>query len=417
MEIDLDLKVKLFNEYLNNGGVEKIDFPELLDSLLKVKALPNGKVNPDTIDSLANSAMLAYIGSQLMEPFNSDKYLSEYETLLQKSIFFTQVNIETKEEFDEVFDRYLTSENILFRGLNEAKYRLYSSLQREWITSKLYEKHPSYGAFLKSVIENAKLQEGGVLSKYFDKIRIDTENDLAVLSFLQHYGCPTPLLDWTYSFPNALFFAIQNLKKPKESWEIEKYFCVYYLEEEFFEKTSMQKIFDIGLQKQKEDLKKEFTEQLKRSGVFKGFIDKVITDEHIDKMFFILHGKQLMTYMTKIEKLLKAPMLYFSDVKTDDNLKYCLNTSMNIVNQNGVFTWNAHPTKPIEHITFENSKEKGYNQQVPFSKCININKDLAGHVKKGLNKLGISNKFIYPSAKRISQQAYKNALKKSAANN
>jgi len=410
MQIDVDLKVKLFNEYLNNGGIEKIDFPELLESLLKVKTLPNGKVNPDTIDSLANSAMLAYIGSQLMEPFSSDKYLSEYETLLQKSIFFTQINIETKEEFDEVFNEFLTTKNTLFRGLNEAKYRLYSSLQRGWITSKLYEKHLSYETFLKSLIENAKSQEGGVLSKYFDKIRIDTENDLAVLSFLQHYGCPTPLLDWTYSFPNALFFATQNLQKPKGSWEIEKYFCVYYLEEEFFEKKSMQKIFNVGLQKQKENLKKEFTEHLKASGVFEGLIDKLITQEHIDKMFYILHGKQLMTYMTKIEKIIKVPMLYFSDVKTDDNLKYCLNTSMNIVNQNGVFTWNAHPTKPIEHIPFENSQKNESNKAILFSKCININKDLAAHVKKRLTKLGISNKFIYPSAKRIAQQAYKKTL-------
>ena len=106
MEIDLDLKVKLYNEYLNNGGIEKIFFPELLDSLMKVKSLPNGRVNPKTVDSIVNAAMLSYIGSQLMEPFYSNKYLSEYETLLQKSIFFTQTNIDTVKEFDEIFDKY-----------------------------------------------------------------------------------------------------------------------------------------------------------------------------------------------------------------------------------------------------------------------------------------------------------------------
>lgn len=206
MQIDLDLKVKLFNEYLENGGIEKIVFPQLLESLLKVKSLPNGKVNPETVDSVAKAAMLAYIGTQLMEPFNSDTYLSQYETILQKSIFFTQTNIETEEEFDEIFEKYIYSKNILFRGLNEAKYRLYSSLQREWITSKLYENNSSYEAFLSTLITNAKLQEGEILSKYLNKIGIDSENDLAVLSFLQHYGCPTPLLDWTYSFPNSLFF-------------------------------------------------------------------------------------------------------------------------------------------------------------------------------------------------------------------
>ncbi len=406
MHIDLELKVKLFKEYLENGGIEKIDFPELLKSLLKVKSLPNGKVNPNTIDSISNSAMLSYVGTQLMEPFNSDTYLSQYETLLQKSIFFTQTNVETKEEFDEVFDKFIDSRNILFRGLNEAKYRLYSSLQREWITSKLYEKHPSYEAFLSTLIKNAKLQEGEILSKYLNKIGIDSENDLAVLSFLQHYGCPTPLLDWTYSFPNALFFATQNLKKPEGKWEIEKYFCVYYLEEEFFEKASLQQVFATGLKKQKEKLKNEFIEQVKSSRVFEGFIGKLITPEHIDKMFYQLHGKQLMTYMTKIEKLVKAPMLYFSDDKTDEHLKYNLNTSMNIVNQNGVFTWNASPTKPIEHIPFEKSKASENNKVVLFSKCININKQLVRHVKKRITKLGINQKYIYPDARRIAQHAF-----------
>lgn len=406
MEIDLDLKVTLFKEYLNNGGIEKIAFADLLESLLKVKPLPNGKVNPKTIDSLANSAMQTYIADQLMGPFSSDKYLSQYETLLQKSIFFTQTNIETKEEFDEVFEKYIDSKNILFRGLNEAKYRLYSSLQREWITSKLYEKHPSYEIFLATLIKNAGLQEGNILSKYLDKIGIDSENDLAVLSFLQHFGCPTPLLDWTYSFPNALFFAMQNLKKPEGKWEIEKYFCVYYLEEEFFEKASMQQIFDIRLNKQKEKFKNEFTEHVKTSGVFEGLIDKLITPEHIDKMFYLLHGKQLMTYMTKIEKLIKAPMLYFSDEKTDDDLKYNLNTSMNIVNQNGVFTWNSSPTKPIEDIAVEKSKTNETSKTVLFSKCININKELDKHIKKRIKKLGITKKYIYPNAWKIAQQTF-----------
>lgn len=407
MQIDLDLKVKLYKEYLENGGYEKIPSVDLCKALVNVKTLPNGKVDPKTISPLANSAMLAYMASQFIEPFNSDEYLSQYETLLQKSIFFTQINIETKEEFDGVFEKYINCENILFRGLNEAKYRLYSSLQREWIISKLYKKYTSYELFLTTLIKNARTQEGGVLPKYLDKIKIDSENDLAVLSFLQHYGCPTPLLDWTYSFANALFFAIQNLQKSEGKWEIDNYFCVYYLEEEFFEKASMQKIFDIGLEKQKGKLKNEFVEHVKASGVFEGLIDKVIKPEHIDKMFYILHGKQLMTYMTKIERLVKAPMLYFSDDKTDEHLKYNLNTSMNIVNQKGVFTWNSHPTKPIEHIPFETAKLDGDKKPILFSKCININKELAEYVKKRITKLGVTKKYIYPDAERIAEQAYK----------
>lgn len=410
MEIDLDLKVKLYNEYLNNGGIEKIWFPELLESLLKVKSLPNGKVNPDTIDSCANAAMLAYVGSQLIVPFSSDKELSYYETLLQKSTFYEQINIETAEEFDEVFDNYADSQNILFRGLNEAKYRLYSSLQREWINSKLYEKHTSYKDFLEKLISNARVQQGNALTKYLEKIGIDPENDLAVLSFLQHYGCPTPLLDWTYNFCNALFFSIQNLNTQAANWEIEKYFCVYYLEEEFFEEYSMQKLFKQGLQKQKETFSTNFKEALKKRGFPEELIEKAYSKEELSELFFRIHGKGLMTYMTKVEKLLKAPMAYYSDDKTDLNLKYSLNNNMNIINQQGVFTWNASPTKPIEQIPFERAEQLG-RDKVLFSKCININKELSGHVEMRIAKRGVTKDFIYPDAWKIVKQAFEDTAK------
>lgn len=178
------------------------------------------------------------------------------------------------------------------------------------------------------------------------------------------------------------------------------------MEEEFFEKVSLQQIFAIGLKKHREKLKNEFTEQLKTSEVLDGLIDKVITPEHIDKMFYLLHGKQLMTYITKVKRLIKAPILYFSDDKTDEHLKYNLNNSMNIVNQSGVFTWNASPTKPIEHIAVGESEINANGKTVLFSKCININKKLVGYVRKRITELGITKKYIYPDAWKIAQQAY-----------
>lgn len=52
---DLDLKVKLTNEYLNNGGVEKIPKKDLLKDLLLVKSGHDGKVDPDTVSSRVNA--------------------------------------------------------------------------------------------------------------------------------------------------------------------------------------------------------------------------------------------------------------------------------------------------------------------------------------------------------------------------
>lgn len=45
--------------------------------------------------------------------------------------------------------------------------------------------------------------------------------------------CPTPLLDWTYKFQNALFFGLDGLEKNQGAKEIDDYFSLFYLEEEY----------------------------------------------------------------------------------------------------------------------------------------------------------------------------------------
>ena len=102
--LTMDERVKLFAEWLNDGGIETIQFPDLLEDLLKVKFDVNGKVVPETVSSLVNAAMLAYEGDQISPPSESERYLAEYGSTLQKSRYFDQVNIDVKEQFDNLFD-------------------------------------------------------------------------------------------------------------------------------------------------------------------------------------------------------------------------------------------------------------------------------------------------------------------------
>ena len=142
--LNIDERVKLFNEWLESGGIKTIRSVQLLEDLIKVKGDENGKVIRETVSPLVNAAMLAYEGSRITPPFGSKEFISEYGSTLQKSLFFDQENIDTQEQFDILFEKLKGKQDTLFRGVREAKWRLYSSLQRNicnYSLSRDFKKH------------------------------------------------------------------------------------------------------------------------------------------------------------------------------------------------------------------------------------------------------------------------------------
>jgi hypothetical protein len=113
-----------------------------------------------------------------------------------------------------------------------------------------------------------------------------------------------------------------------------------------------------------------------------------------------LYGSGLISHITKIPHLIKFPLSYFSDSDIESGILFSLNNNLNIKNQEGVFTWNSDPAKPIElvgdELYMENLSEdeaKNYS----FCSCFNINKKLAGHVRKRIEEDGVNSNFIYPA--------------------
>lgn len=410
--LTMDERVKLFAEWLNDGGIETIQFPDLLEDLLKVKFDVNGKVVPETVSSLVNAAMLAYEGDQISPPSESEKYLAEYGSTLQKSRYFDQVNIDAKEQFDNLFDELKLKEGLLFRGVREAKWRLYSSLQRQWVTHKLYESDVTYQEFLETLVEFARKEQKQALSKFLRLNRIDPENDIAVLSFLQHYGCPTPLLDWTYSFLISLYFAIDGIENKQSPKEIDSYFSVYHIEEKYFQSSSIKEIIEEGLKREHDKLKVTVIENSKQEGVEEDQIGKIFSEKRLQLMAKMMYGRGLVTHLTKIKHLINFPISYFSDFDKDNDLQFSLNNNMNIVNQYGAFTWNADSSKPLEQIGNEQvAEEYGDADGYRFCSCYNINKKLIEHIRKRLEEEGIIKDFIYPNPSDIAWQSFEKALK------
>ncbi|MCP9762684.1 FRG domain-containing protein [Lacihabitans soyangensis] len=396
---NLDLKVKLFKEYLDNGGVEKILFRDLLDDLIKVKKGSDGKVDPNTVSSVVNSAMLNILESHLSPPFFHREHISEYKSTLQKNNSFVQENIDSEKQFNMIYKKYVAEKDTLFRGQREAKWRLYSKLQRLWILEKLYEKY-DFKNFLKKLIELGKEKYSINIQELLNENHIDSTNSISVLAYLQHHECPTPLLDWTYSFQNALYFAIDGLETNKGTIEIDDYFSVYYVEEKYFEAGSFRKIIFDDLDKQDALEMAEMIEIISNGDENK---KKEMTEHFAGRRVFDrnkLNGSGFISHMTNIDYLINFPIGYFSDRDKDTGILFSLNNSKNILNQKGVFTWSADPSKPIELVGDEQFKEgkteedaKGYS----FCSCFNIHKSLESHIRKQLDADGITKDFIYPS--------------------
>ena len=87
-EKNLELKFKLTNEYLRSGGLEKILDVDLLDDIINVKYDENGNFQSESITNRLNSFMNVILSTHLNLPFYSPNNISEYSSILQKSIIF-----------------------------------------------------------------------------------------------------------------------------------------------------------------------------------------------------------------------------------------------------------------------------------------------------------------------------------------
>lgn len=397
---DLDLKIKLTNEYLNNGGVEHIQDAELLKDFMKVKSGPDGKVDSDTVSSRVNAFMLAILADHYMPPFFSSEHISEYQSTLQKSNSFDQQNIDSPEQFDKIYEEYKSKDGYIFRGQREAKWRLYNSLQRHWLSKRLFESE-QHDSLIKRIVEIGKQQHLENIKALLESHHLDIENDVAVLSYLQHHGCPTPLMDWTFSFQCALFFALDELTPNPNTIEIQDYCSVYYIQKKHLEEGSMRYLITTSLEAIEKPMLMKLIAKIAKDEPTRIEMEKVFGE----RKFFDrskLTGSGLISHMTKIEHIINTPILYFSDEDAESEIVFSLKNSKNIQNQSGVFVWNHDPAKPIEMVGEDQYRiAKGVKEHEEanyrFCSCLNIHKSLEAHIRAKLEQDGITREFIYPT--------------------
>ncbi|WP_370687652.1 FRG domain-containing protein [Fulvivirga ligni] len=102
-----------------------------------------------------------------------------------------------------------------------------NTLQREKLSKSI-----SFDFPIDEYVNN--FRNKGLIKKYFDTININLSK-ISVLSFMQHYGAPTPLVDFTRNIEIGIFFAIENLigsEFQKSENIIDDYFSVFHINNE-----------------------------------------------------------------------------------------------------------------------------------------------------------------------------------------
>ena len=304
--------------------------------------------------------------------------LLEYNSLWEKKQFYNFTIINTEEDFNNIFPNIIDNQsNYVFRSVNEAKFKLYSSAQRQWIWNDLSNKYTSYKDYVNSFIVNVQSHQHIVSFFYNNHIPL---NDFVILALLQHYSQPSPLVDFTYNPLLSLFFAFDNVKPGTTGNEIDNYVSLYRLKYTHPCFCSIQDVNVHGADTLSYALRNLNMAQIDTSKVLFD-IRNLTYNEYADIGIMLVHGDKM--GITNIQ----IPALGFT-------CTYNI-TNPNLRNQEGLFMLNTTEDIPLEDLIRKKHRYVG-----PLIDCYDINKELEPYIRTTyLDPAGINHSLIYPQDK------------------
>lgn len=243
------------------------------------------------------------------------------------------------------FDKYNQSVNqdrMIYRGLKEAAYKMYTSSQRDWIYKN---SDIEYSEYLENHLDKAKKWNNGILKKYLNSYNNGLEEkNLAYFSIMQHYGLPTPLLDFSDNPFVALYFACKDVEKCYYDYGIENirnYFSIYFISADWLKEnyyTITLKDEDINLKDIQENV------------------------YHLENDCFV-------------------------------------NNNLNIIAQKGLFLINTSSKNDLISVFKKNNNDR----EQEFFGCYNIHKSLASIIIDKLKTKGIIEETLFPDLNKLKQ--------------
>ncbi len=297
-----------------------------------------------------------------MDELRIYKGLTEKRRFFHKSRSSNHYNLEQINQFDDWYNKELSLDNstkrIIYRGMSSAEYKLYNSAQRFWILNSLTmwkgKEHTEYLKMFKFMLNRAK--KDFLFEKVFEFYKLKKwEIDFPLMSILQHYGSPTPLLDWTYNLDVALYFATEQIKYFGKSNSPKDYFSIYKIDKSFNHDYTFINLKGVSINDTpKVDDYFKYVDQKNKIYFLSDFEDFAIKKKNIIGQFTSIYNQ-------------------------------------NIIPQEGMLIFNPFPTDPFEEYFSKASPSKK-----PIY-CVNIHKHMAEYIRRRLKKKRITKSFIYPS--------------------
>lgn len=322
--------------------------------------------------------------------------LPTYPNLETKGNYFDQRIINTKEQVQELFignmKDYIAQEKshrFIYRGVTNARYKIYSSAQRNFAEKEL-SNITTFDDLIAGTINQALNYQDGLLRKYLQGFNIPY--DIPVLSFLQHYGAPTPLIDWTYNSEIAVFFTTDGQKHNASNVDIDNYFSIYCIDKNACGGDLM-------------NISSWLANTL-------GDISDIIEEHPEADATEVVNRYNQFSYFTFRDLIL----FYVSDFERHANIPAITSQSnLNIINQQGLFIFNASENEPLE--SYFGTRRDPYSG-LPRIKCFDIHKSLFYYVlneitevRRNAGLIPLTREFIYPQEEDIAKKAFENYLK------
>jgi len=260
--------------------------------------------------------------------------------------------VENQKDLIDFFD-YLTdfkmtgdeSPRFVWRGMKNANMKMFNSAQRYFM--KVIGKYTAdnYESHVLKLVDYVANWNNFTIERYLESQ--DIKNDIvAIMTIMQHYGFPTPLLDFSENPFVALYFSSIDENYDRSENNILNYSSLVCLDSNF---------------------------------------------EAIKNMN-IMYGEERHLYYDQMNSMMSKPLLFVSK----EHREFRIGTSLNIINQQGMFVFSNSPNLPLEDsIVNICAAEKIKENEV--LKCWHIHKRLNQEIRVWLRRnCNISEEFVFP---------------------